>query len=121
MTHNSIHYDDQTDQFYFYENGQVRFFTSILEAKDALRQAELRASIASAVNPAAQYFTNLSMDNARLTKRVSDLEAGLRAIERLYADHKRKDPDDPFEDGYDAGLRTASRMAAATLKGTDHD
>jgi len=49
-------------------------------------------------------------------REIDRLTKGLRDIERLWRSNELTLPDDPFEDGYDAGLRTAGRMAQDILE-----
>lgn len=49
-------------------------------------------------------------------REIDRLTKGLRDIKRLWLSNELTLPDDPFEDGYDAGLRTAGRMAQDILE-----
>lgn len=44
----------------------------------------------------------------------ADLKAALRAIIKLYEENDPT-PEDPFEDGYDCGLRAAAKIARESL------
>ena len=62
----TIHYDEIEDQYWIATNDGVQYFISPLQAKDALREAEIKQRVDEEVASIAAWFRHIGMTQAAM-------------------------------------------------------